>query len=62
MITPMAAIVTSVSGLVATLGILTRVSYQLGGLVREFRIFNLEQVKIHADLEARMRVQEQRRR
>lgn len=60
--TPAERYVTLVVGLLAIIGFLWRISYTMGGLVKEFRLHVKQSTKIHDDQETRIREVERQRR
>ena len=56
-----AAIVTVLIGVAGVLGLLLRISFQLGALVQRFGDHVVNADKIHTDQESRIRYLEQRR-
>lgn len=60
--TPAERYVTLVVGLIAIIGFLWRISYSMGGLVKEFRMHVKQSSEIHRDQEKRLREVEHQRR
>lgn len=60
--TPAERYITLVVGLIAIIGFLWRISYTMGGLVKEFRIHVKQSAKTHDDQETRIREIERQRR